>query len=371
MKLNSSGRDIGIDDKYQLTPDEAEPGIAVTHTSLMDTVSLDVPSLATKTTPQVVDTAVVYKPSDGQYYQASVGTLLNVPALTCRVDVYRNVQDVEQWDKPAGASWIHTLLVSGGGGGGSGYKNGTGPDATGSGGAGGGGSGAIDQFMWPAALFPDRCHARVGAGGLGNASQIDLGGGVAGAAGGTSQFGIMKSGVVLGPGGGAGGGAGSTTGGTGGGGGTSYRYTSGAGGTGNEAGAGSGGATPGGGGGAGGFESNNDHNGAAGARGWAGDPGGSAGLEGAMVGDATNGGNAYGAGFGLEYSANYHGGGGGGGGGTGAYSEEPGFSGGDGGHGGFPGGGGGGGGGCTRGKGNKSGYGGTGGQGQIIISTFF
>ena len=371
MKYNAQGRDLGVDDKYQLVPDTAEMGVSVTHTSLNDTVALDLPSLGAKAVPQVVDTAVLYRPATQSYHKVSVGTLLNVPTLTCRVHLYRNYKDVEVWNKPTGARWMLVHLVSGGGGGGSGYKNGTGPDATGSGGGGGGGSGAIDNFMFPASLFPDRCHARVGAGGLGSAAQIDLGNGGTAASGGTSQFGIMKSGTVLGPGGGGGGGYGTTQGGGGGTGGSSYRYSGASGGDGNEAGAGGGGGTPGAGGGGGGFEASVDHNGAAGARGWAGDPGGALGLDGNMVADAGDGGDGSGAGFGLEYSANYHGGGGGGGGGTGAYTEEPGFSAGDGGNGGFPGGAGGGGGGSTRGKGCKSGYGGTGAQGQIYIGSFF
>ena len=367
MKQNSSGRARGVDDKYVLTESD-EHGIAVAKTSLTDTVNLDVPSLTAKSVPQVVDVAVVLA-QDGQYYRTSIGTLLNVPSLTCRIDVFTDVLTIGIWNKPAGAAWVYLCQISGGGGGGSGYKYSTGVETTGSGGAGGGGGGAIDYFMVPAALLPSRLACRISTGGIGNPAQVDAGGGTVGNTAGLAQIGILPSGYVINTGGGAGGGAGSNTGGVGGDGGAGIRFTGGVGGNGNEAGNGGAGSFPGGGGGGGGWENSVDYNGGAGGRGWSAFAGGTGGAKGNMVAEGSNGSVAVNGG--LTTYTGLGGGGGGGGGGSGAYSLDPGYSAGDGAAGTYPGGGGGGGAGSTTGRGNNSGFGGAGANGLTYIGTFF
>lgn len=371
-KKTAEGRCKGVDDKYRLTP-AAEGGIQVAHTSLQDSVSLDVPSLAAEAAVTNADSIAVWRSALGTYRRVPISTLLNVPTLTARVDVFTEYEAPVEWVKPASASMHLMWLTGAGGGGGSGHKDGTGTSSSGSGGGGGGGCGAMEMFMLPTELVNDQMVVRVGAAGTGDNGQIDAGIGAAGYSGKSSQIGKLKgnnsAGTTITMGGGGGGAAGSTAGGGGGAGGTGGRFNGGAGGTGNENSNPTAGGS-GGGGGAGGWESSQDWPGATGG-GRYGTFGGAAGPDAGTVAEGASGGDASTPNLRGQIYNSCYGAGGGGGAGTVIYAATPGYSAGNGGDGGFPGGGGGAGAATTNGTGNVSGSGGDGAQGAVMIWTFF
>jgi hypothetical protein len=91
------------------------------------------------------------------------------------------------WTKPAGAKWVHYILIGGGGGGGSGYRGAT--STIRGGGGGGGGGGCVVGFI-DAALLGSTESVVVAAGGAGGINAaVDFG--TNGSAGGISQFGSI------------------------------------------------------------------------------------------------------------------------------------------------------------------------------------
>jgi len=83
--------------------------------------------------------------------------------------VYANAQsnNFKPWQKPAGVSIVHFLVIGGGGGGGSGYC--TGSQANTAGGSGGSAGGIVNVTI-PSILLPDTLYVRVGLGGAGGAA---------------------------------------------------------------------------------------------------------------------------------------------------------------------------------------------------------
>lgn len=75
--------------------------------------------------------------------------------------------DFDTWQKPAGVSIVHFLVIGGGGGGGSGYC--TGSQAATAGGSGGSAGGIVNVTI-PSMLLPDTLYIRVGSGGAGGAA---------------------------------------------------------------------------------------------------------------------------------------------------------------------------------------------------------
>lgn len=104
--------------------------------------------------------------------------------------VYSDGTDTfETWQKPAGVSIVHFLVIGGGGGGGSGYC--TGSQANTAGGSGGSAGGIVNVTI-PSMLLPDTLYIRVGAGGAGGASTT-VEGANAGQPGGISYVSLYPS----------------------------------------------------------------------------------------------------------------------------------------------------------------------------------